>query len=179
MKAFNFLPAYLSEDFPVAQAIPHKVRPWGYSTQQTCPGLCGKTSCLGAGSAGSHCPSSPRPQHNSWFVDLQRDNMKEAPQPGPQGNSARHYWAPDQGRGTQKTHVCWVGIRITFPGMQGKKDHRGDICNNPPGSPTGARRPPAHVPQMLFPTLNLQGVCLYLPTKAHQEIGVMAKRPHS
>lgn len=133
----NCLLAYLSEDFPVGQANPYKVHPWGCSTQQTCPVLYGRTSCLAARSAGSHCPSSPRPQHNSWFVDLQRDNRKEVPQPGPQGNSVQHSWAPDKERGTQKTHVCWAGIRITFPGMQGKKDHIRDICNNPPGSQEG------------------------------------------
>lgn len=66
-------PAYL---FQPSQR--KEVSRWGCSTQETIPGLCGRTSCLGAGSAGNRCPSSPRLQHNGESVDLKRSRERRA-----------------------------------------------------------------------------------------------------
>jgi hypothetical protein len=73
------MPTYLSQEADVARVSHKRVSLWEHSTRQTCPAPCGRTSCLGAGSAGSWCPSSPRPQRNSKFVDLQRDGVSRRP----------------------------------------------------------------------------------------------------
>lgn len=67
-------PAYLLQ-----QSQKEEVSGWEGTTQQTILGPSGRTSCLGAVSAGGRCPSPPQPQHNARFVALQRSREKEGP----------------------------------------------------------------------------------------------------
>lgn len=176
LRAHTLLPAHLSEESQVAQAVPSRVSPWGCSTQRTCQGPCGRTSCLGAHSAGSHCPFSPRLQHSSWSVALQRDHVNGRPATWASGKLL--ITAGLLTREGEPTHHTSVGldlkqggIRVSFPDLQGRKGpQRGHLRY--PTRLTQGRRP--HVPQMIFPTLALQVTCLHLPTQAYQET-----KPHS
>ena len=126
LRALTLLPTYLSEEDHVAQAVVNRVSLWGHTTQRTFESLCGKTFCLRAGSVGSRCLSSPRPQHNSRFVDLQRQCEWKTCNLGLRATlliTAGLLTGEEEP--TSHTHVGLGGkeggIRISFPDSRGKK----------------------------------------------------------